>query len=68
MTEIQQGANSAIAPAMTAASTDPPKKMLLLIPFHQFHAAAGHIPTSTCSFHNSLAHPHFPRGNFFIVI
>src|SRR2546421_5971859 len=39
MTEIQQGAKSAIAPAMMAASTDPPKKMLLLITSHHFQEA-----------------------------
>ncbi len=56
MTEIQQGANKAIVPAITAASTEPPKKMLLLITFHNFHGAAGNIPTSTCQFHNPVAH------------
>src|SRR5713101_1492185 len=39
MTEIQQGANKAIAPAMTAASTEPPKKILLFITYHNFHEA-----------------------------
>src|SRR6266700_5244662 len=56
MTEIQQGANRAIIPAVTAASTEPPKKMLLLIPFHNFHGAAGNIPPSLCQFHHSVAH------------
>src|SRR2546430_17078997 len=50
MTEIQQGANSVMAPAMIAASTEPPKKMLLLIPFHHFHGAAGYIPTPPVNF------------------
>jgi hypothetical protein len=29
MTDMQQGANSAMTPAMKAAIADPPKKMLL---------------------------------------
>src|SRR2546421_839274 len=49
MTEIQQGANRAIAPEIMAARTDPPKKMLLLMTSHTFHAAAGHIPPSPLS-------------------
>jgi hypothetical protein len=36
MTEIQQGAKSAIMPATTAAITEPPKKMLL--------STASHVP------------------------
>src|SRR6266699_3569451 len=44
MTEIQQGAKSAIAPAMIAASNEPPKKMLLLITAHHFQEAETRRP------------------------
>src|SRR6266700_284849 len=47
MTEIQQGAKSAMAPAMIAASTEPPKKMLLLITSHHFQEAETRRPTIT---------------------
>jgi len=33
MTEMQHGANRAIEPATTAATTEPPKKMLLSMGF-----------------------------------
>src|SRR6266566_6607482 len=45
MTEMQQGARSAMAPAMIAASTEPPKKMLLLITSHHFQEAEARCPT-----------------------
>src|SRR5260370_33923979 len=45
MTEIQQGAKSAMAPAMIAASREPPKKMLLLITSHHFQEAETRRPT-----------------------
>ena len=46
MTEIQQGAKSAMAPAIMAASTEPPKKMLLLITFHHFQEAGTRSPAA----------------------
>src|SRR6266702_3673552 len=65
MTEIQQGAKSAMAPAMIAASTEPPKKMLLLITSLYFQEAETRRPTiipsdgSLCS-SGSAQQQHWP--------
>src|SRR6266571_1306355 len=73
---MQQGANKAIAPAMTAASTEPPKKMLLFITHCNFHergaalSARRPMPGGECALPlRSTSRPDLPLGHrpYFLV-
>jgi len=72
MTEMQHGANRAIIPATTAATTEPPKKMLLFTcsPFPLRHSIVHSSETRCVDINGSrvrIATSYLPAGGLGVL-